>query len=566
MSLDTNTTIRRCHLFVNAFRLCGCFVHGNVATPSKGVNTWSSNGESPALDGITFDLTWDSSVQNAPVTFKSAVLRAFQNLSSYVNSPVTVNLSIGYGEVNSAALGANNLGETISELNNLSYVSVRDAVARSVKSPTDSSFLTSLPSAEPVSGTCWLTTAESKALGLASATGTETDAYIGFSASLPFTYDETSGVVGGTYDFVGAVEHEVTEALGRQLLSGELLNGTTSNYDLLDLMHYFSSGVRSLDSGTPGYASIDGGMTSLGQFNTGTGDGGDWASSIPNDSFDAVSTASVVNRVSDTDVQLMDALGWTTSTASAAEFKQVVLNISEDAYQGGAEYTVSIDGQQIGGTFLASASHADGEDQAVSMSVNLAPGEHQISVSFINDAYGGTPSNDRNLYVDSASYNGQDLPGAATPLYSNGTDTFSFDNTQTTISDQTVASCSARTDMSGITSSVAINVSEDAWQGDAHFSIAVDGQQNGVIYTATAVHSAGQSQKINLSSIAEDFQPHDIAVTFLNDAYGGTPDTDRNLYVNSIQFDGQDLPSGSAALFSAGTQHFTVVAPYGWTG
>ena len=515
---------------------------------------------------MVFNLKWDSSVQNAPLTFKSAVLQAVQNLSSYLNIPVTVNLSIGYGDVNSSPLSASDLGETISDLKYFNYLSIREAVARSATSPTDSLFLTSLPNAAPVNGTFWLPSAESKALGLMSATGNETDAYIGFSASLPFTYDETAGVVGGTYDFVGVVEHEITEAMGRKFLSGELLNGTTSNYDLFDLMHYFSPGVRNLDSGTPGYASVDSGVTSLGQLNTGTGDAGDWASSLPNDSFDAVSNVGVVNLFSNTDIQLMDALGWTTSGVSAAEFKQIVLNISEDAYEGDAEYTVSIDGQQIAGTFLASASHADGEDQAISVSVNLAPGEHQMSVSFINDAYDGMPSKDRNLYVDSASYNSQDIPGAATPLYSSGTHTFSFDSAQTTISSQTVASGSALTDMSSITNSVVIHVSEDAWQGDAHFSIAVDGQQIGGIYTATALHSAGESQAINLSSVAEHFQPHDIAVTFLDDAYGGTPDTDRNLYVNSIQLDGQNLPSGSAALFSATTQHFMITAPSNWAG
>jgi hypothetical protein len=116
------------------------------------------------------------------------------------------------------------------------------------------------------------------------------------------------------------------------------------------------------------------------------------------------------------------------------------------------------------------------------------------------------------------------------------------------------------------TSTATINVSEDAYQGDAQFTIAVDGKQMGGIYTATALHGAGQSQAITLSGITENFTRHDIAVTFLNDKWDGTPSTDRNLYVNSIQFDGQNVAGGTAALMSAGTQHFTAMAPLNWTG
>jgi len=53
---------------------------------------------------------------------------------------------------------------------------------------------------------------------------------------------------------------------------------------------------------------------------------------------------------------------------------------------------------------------------------------------------------------------------------------------------------------------------------------------------------------------------HDVAVSFLNDAYGGTSATDRNLYVDAIDANGAAAPGATAALFSAGTQHFSIVA------
>jgi hypothetical protein len=231
----------------------------------------------------------------------------------------------------------------------------------------------------------------------------------------------------------------------------------------------------------------------------------------------------------------------------------LVLNISEDAYLGDAQFTISVDGNQFGGIQTATASHSAGQSQAIDVGP-LAAGQHSVAVSFINDAWGGTPATDRNLYVDWASYNGQTVAGSDLALWSAGTQGF------------TVTGDVAPTPASTITSTARINVSEDAYLGDAQFIITVDGNQMGGTYTATASHAAGQSQDITITGIAESFTPHDIAVTFLNDAYGGTPSTDRNLYVNSIQFDGQAVSGGAAALWSAGTQHFTAIAPANWTG
>src|SRR4051794_4714093 len=231
----------------------------------------------------------------------------------------------------------------------------------------------------------------------------------------------------------------------------------------------------------------------------------------------------------------------------------LVLSISEDAYQSDAQYTITVDGQQVGGIQTATASHSAGQSQQVSLGT-LSPGQHQVGVTFLNDKWDGTPQTDRNLYVNSATYNGQTVAGSSLALMSAGTQGF------------TVTGDVAPTPTPTITSTATINVSEDAYLGDAQFTIAFDGKQMGGTYTATASHSAGQAQAITLTGITESFTPHDIAVTFLNDAWAGTPSTDRNLYVNSIQFDGQAVSGGAATLWSAGTQHFTAIPPANWTG
>ena len=46
-------------------------------------------------------------------------------------------------------------------------------------------------------------------------------------------------------------------------------------------------------------------------------------------------------------------------------------------------------------------------------------------------------------------------------------------------------------------------------------------------------------------------------MAFLNDAWGGTASTHRNLYVNDVTYDGTDTKQ-SATLMSTGTQTFSV--------
>lgn len=103
--------------------------------------------------------------------------------------------------------------------------------------------------------------------------------------------------------------------------------------------------------------------------------------------------------------------------------------------------------------------------------------------------------------------------------------------------------------------SITVHLSEDAFHGDAQYLIAVDGQQIGGVRTETALHSQGQSEAVVLGGPFAP-GPHTVTITFLNDAYAGTPDTDRNLYVDSIDFQG--INYRGAALYSAGSQDFRI--------
>jgi hypothetical protein len=92
----------------------------------------------------------------------------------------------------------------------------------------------------------------------------------------------------------------------------------------------------------------------------------------------------------------------------------LTLHLSEDAYSGDAQFVAKIDGTQIAGPTAVTTLHSSGNSEAFTYTGNWGPGLHDLEIDFVNDAYGGSPSLDRNLYVNQVSYDG------ANALPSNG--------------------------------------------------------------------------------------------------------------------------------------------------
>jgi hypothetical protein len=224
----------------------------------------------------------------------------------------------------------------------------------------------------------------------------------------------------------------------------------------------------------------------------------------------------------------------------------LALFIAEDAYLGNAQFTVTVDGQQIGGTQTASELHGSGQAQEYDIQGNFAPGSHNVSVTFLNDAYGGSSSLDRNLYVDAASINGNTISGATYEINNTASMGFSF-TTPGALPTVTVGGTGSDT--------LALNVSEDYYQGNAEFTVLIDGKQVGGVQTAAAIHGNGQSQVFDVFGSFSG--THTVSVDFLNDAYGGSTNLDRNLYVSSASVNGTTLANSSLTLNPQGTQSFT---------
>jgi hypothetical protein len=104
----------------------------------------------------------------------------------------------------------------------------------------------------------------------------------------------------------------------------------------------------------------------------------------------------------------------------------LVLNLSEDAYLGNAEFTVSINGTQLSAAQAVSVLHSSGQSEAFTFTGNWGTGPLTVDVSFINDAYGGSATKDRNLYVNSISYDGLAVPNSTKAIDTNSTVAFAI--------------------------------------------------------------------------------------------------------------------------------------------
>ncbi|MBN8905966.1 MAG: hypothetical protein J0H99_04925, partial [Rhodospirillales bacterium] len=269
----------------------------------------------------------------------------------------------------------------------------------------------------------------------------------------------------------------------------------------------------------------------------------------------------------------------------------IVLMMSEDADGPAgaagrdAQFTVNVDGKQIGGLQTVTASHAAGQKQAFEFRGNYGVGTHTVTVTFANnsmtqgDKAAFNDGGDRNLYVDSVTYDGTAVKTTTTPIYTsplfppNGP--LDPGNAVFTVTDKTAVPAGAPStptttpatvNVGSGTDTLVLKMSEDPYQGDAQFTVKVDGKQVGGTLTTTAVSWQGQTQEFDLHG-NWGTGAHQVTVTYLNDASGqkdaagNTYDAqDRNLYVNAMSYDGKAVSGTPWELFSNGSKTFTVPA------
>ena len=342
-----------------------------------------------------FNLIWDESVDLAPVGFREAVQYAAQFFDNLITSPITVNVEIGYGEVRDVAMQAGNIGEAhINTALQRSFADYKAALAEHNTSADIQSALNTMTN--PGTGkSIFVAGAQAKALGLLAADAPALDAAVGFRTDpnrTLFTYDPNNRAVDGKYDFIGLVQHELSHALGRLSYTW-----TTTGFDLY---RYAAPSVRVAAGPTPAYFSIDGGATNLAAFST-TGHYEDWSSTMGNDALNAYQRSGVQNSFSETDVRLLNVLGYAISTPPAATSGGVALT--------DATIPASVGLQPSGAGFIAESSFPD---VGAWQSAGLPSGSEPDLGGWLG-AFGG----DAGVLDGMVPVATQELPGVTNPAY-----------------------------------------------------------------------------------------------------------------------------------------------------
>ncbi len=203
----------------------------------------------------------------------------------------------------------------------------------------------------------------------------------------------------------------------------------------------------------------------------------------------------------------------------------ITLTVDGDQFQGvDPILRVTVDGEQIASDTPVTAIHSAGTWEAITIQPFLLASSSQLGLELVNDpgdpapGYGNPVAGESNaIYIQQITIDGKAITSGQITL--NNSNFTYVPIPQTTSAPDTLV----------------LDVSEDAYQGDAQFVVSVNGVQIGGIQTATASHSAGQDTAVTLNgSYGAD---PTVVVTFTNDLYLG-PGEDRNLYVDGMTYDG----------------------------
>jgi Glycosyl hydrolase family 26 len=106
----------------------------------------------------------------------------------------------------------------------------------------------------------------------------------------------------------------------------------------------------------------------------------------------------------------------------------LALTFSQDAWEGNAQFTVSVDGEQIGGTQTVNAAALQTADLAQTFDVcgNFSAGSHVVSIDFLNATSGGSSGSEEALFLTGASINGSAITGATLTETTDGPQIFTF--------------------------------------------------------------------------------------------------------------------------------------------
>jgi hypothetical protein len=262
----------------------------------------------PTSRALVINITYDATVTNLmnPAQVQPAVASVVQWFQNQYTNPITINITVAFSSGVS-------LGQSQFSLLGKTYSQVTNAFNSRRVSAADFSSVASLPASDPTgAGSTWyVPRAECKVLGLTGVTAndTTTDGTVTFSSTKSYTFDPTNRAVAGKFDFIGVVQHEISEVMGRAYLLRYGIGG----YSPCDMFRFTNNAARSFGTNDANvYFSVDNGATVQKTYygTVTSGDLQDWASSTPQDAYDAFVSSGKQSVISSADILALDVLGY----------------------------------------------------------------------------------------------------------------------------------------------------------------------------------------------------------------------------------------------------------------
>jgi FG-GAP repeat len=276
-------------------------------------------------------------------------------------NPVTITINVGWGEVAGHSIAAGNVAQSqFQSGTDLTYSQVFNAFANDHSNKDNLTAFQSLPASDPTnnpSARYRVTSAEMEAFGLSGDVGPTNDLYVGLSNGQTWTFDPNNRAVAGAHDAIGALEHEISEVMGRYGSLGSIFGSNI--YTPLDLFRYASANTRQLSVG-PGWFSIDG-QHLLKQYNdpSNGADAVDWLHPADGgffgDSYGNNGT-NIVSAVTATDLREMNIIGWNRSAPSDFDADAVSDLLWRRGSTGEVDTWLMTDGNMSGGRPIGTAS------------------------------------------------------------------------------------------------------------------------------------------------------------------------------------------------------------------
>ena len=342
---------------------------------------------------MQINLIADSSVSLAPAGFTAAVQAAAEVFDEDFPGNYTVNIRYGWGtydnvaddELTSSSSGAASIGGTLGG-DDETYATVKSWLAADASLSDQKAAVASLPANYTAfpddADDFYVSTAQEKALGVFTGSGSAVDGAIGFNTSDP-----------SDTEFEGLALCEIGHALGWESGLGQAT--------IMGLFRYDSPGQYQWTSGQPAYFSVDGGMSDLANFATSFDP--TLFENIPGDPFSVPQLNSPTSLTS-LDIEVLNDIGFggapkpppqLTITNTTVLTNQTAQTISGTIDVDDAGLTVSI---YDGTTLLGTATPAANGDWKASITLPSTSSELQSITAQATNAFGEVGVSDTASY------------------------------------------------------------------------------------------------------------------------------------------------------------------------